>query len=180
MDIHNAWEKALENTQIVRGRARELNTFSETRIPYIFLAEALVNSGDTIVRKGEVVAKKPTIILPADMPYLEGFDFEKEYELGHEMVMNFLLVRGVSFPSMKYNNRVSSLDVHEGHLDKTINYYKDNLQRKEDVHSGLIIGPEDCWQLSVLIFLCMQIARSANSDIRRLLERFGKNKRRRK
>jgi hypothetical protein len=48
------------------------------------------------------------------------------------------------------------------------------LERREDVHSGLIVGPEDCWQFSVLIFICTQVARSLNSDIKRLLEDFRK------
>ncbi|MBU1146880.1 MAG: hypothetical protein KKD11_00840 [Candidatus Omnitrophica bacterium] len=172
MNIQDAWEKALEKTKIIRPRAQELQTFSDTNITYTFLAEALVNKGDTIVRKGEVVVEKPAIILPSNLPQFEGFDFEKELEIGHEMVMNFLLVRGVSFPSMKYNNKTASLNIYDGHIDKAISYHSDMLQRKEDVHSGLVVGPEDCWQFSVLIFICTQIAKSANSDIRRLLERF--------
>lgn len=172
MDIQNAWEKALENTKIVRSRAQELHTFSDTNLSYIFLAEALVNAGDTIVRKGEVMVNKPAIILPSNLPQFEGFDFEEVFEFGQDMVTNFLLVRGVTFPSMKYNNKTDSLDIFEGHLEKAIGYYSDMLQKKEDVHSGLIVGPEDCWQFSVLIFLCSQVAKSANNDIRKLLEHF--------
>lgn len=174
MNIQDAWEKALKKTKIIRPRAQELQTFSDTNINYTFLAEALVNKGDTIVRKGEVIVERPSIILPSDMPQFQGFDFEKEFGLGQDMVTNFLLVRGVSFPSMKYNNKAYSLDIYDGHIEKAIVHYSDMLQRREDVHSGLVIGPEDCWQFSVLIFTCTQIAKSANSDIRRLLDRFGK------
>lgn len=174
MNIQDAWEKALKKTRIIRPRAQELQTFSETNVAYTFLAEALVNRGDTIVRKGEVMVEKPAIVLPSNSPQFEGFDFEKEFEIGQDIITNFLLVRGVSFPSMKYNNKTDSLNIYDGHIDKAIKYYSDMLQRKEDVHSGLVVGPEDCWQFSVLIFTCTQIVKSANSDIRRLLERFRK------
>lgn len=172
MNIQDTWEKALRNTRILRNRAHELQTFSDTKLSYIFLAEAIVNSGDTIVRKGEVVVEKPTIIMPFNLPQFDGFDFEKELGIDKDMLMNFLLVRGVTFPSMKYDNKINSLDVFEGHLDRATSYYSDLLERKEDVYSGLIVGAEDCWQFSVLIFICMQVARSTNSDIKRFLERF--------
>jgi len=172
MNIQDAWEKALKKTKIIRPRAQELQTFSDTNLPYVFLSEALVNRGDTIVRKGEVMVEKPAIILPSNLPQFEGFDFEKEFEVGRDMVMNFLIVRGINFPSMKYNNKTGSLNIYDGHIDKAIKYYSDRLQCREDVHAGLVVGPEDCWQFSVLIFICTQIVRSANTDIRKLLERF--------
>ena len=174
MNIHDMWEKALKHTKIIRFRAHSLQTFSDTNIPYIFLAKALVNAGDTIVRKAEVVVDKPSIILPSNFPQFDGFDFNKEFELSQDLVTNFLLVRGITFPSMKYNNETRSLKIYNGHIEKAISYYSDTLERREDVHSGLIVGPEDCWQFSVLIFICTQVAKSVNSDIRKLLEEFGK------
>lgn len=172
MNIQDNWEKALKKTKIIRARTQELQTFSDTQLPYIFLAEAFVNKGDTIVRKGEILVEKPAIVLPHNLPQFYGFDFEKEFSAAHDMVMNFLLVRGINFPSLKYNNKTSSLDIYEGHIDKAVGHYSDMLERKEDVHSGLIVGTEDCWQFSVLIFICTQVAKSANSDIRKLLEDF--------
>jgi len=174
MNIQDNWEKALKNTKIIRSRAQDLHTFSDTQLPYVFLSEALVNTGDTVVRKGEVSLEKPAIIFPHNLPQFNGFDFEKEFSTGQDMVTNFLFVRGITFPSMKYNNKTSSLDIYDGHIEKAIDYYSDMLERREDVHSGLIVGPEDCWQFSVLIFICTQVARSANSDIRKLLEDFRK------
>ncbi len=66
MNIQDAWEKALKKTKIIRPRAQELQTFSDTNLPYVFLAEALVNRGDTIVRQGEIKVEKPAIILPSN------------------------------------------------------------------------------------------------------------------
>ncbi|OQA53654.1 MAG: hypothetical protein BWY42_01816 [Candidatus Omnitrophica bacterium ADurb.Bin277] len=81
-------------------------------------------------------------------------------------------MRGIRFPSMKYENKVNSLDIHEGKLQRAIDRYSRLLQKQENVTTGLVIGPEDCWQFSVLIFVCMQALRSADTDIRKIFERY--------
>lgn len=174
MDIQERWEKAVKHTEIIRSRITPLLTFHTTELPYIFLAESDINVGDTVVRKGRVNVEKPSIILPGDIAQFEGFEFEKDYSISHDMITTFLLVRGVRFPSLKYSNQVCEIDVYEGSLQKAIDLYSDHLQKSEDVHSGLIVGPEDCWQFSVLIFVCGMVARSANEDIRRILDDFRK------
>ena len=90
------------------------------------------------------------------------------------MITNFFLVRGIEFPSLKYNNKTYSLDIFEGRLSRAIEKYTQELQKEENVTSGLIIGPEDCWQFSVLIFICMQIVRSADNDIKSFMNRWNR------
>jgi len=175
MDIQELWQKALKQTDIVRSRIKELSAFDITHMPYIFLSESTVNQGDTVVRRGKVDVAKPMLVLPEYSPQFEGFEFEDSFKLGEQMITNFLLVRGITFPSLKYNNTVSSLDVYEGKLKKAINDLLDMLQRREDVHRGLIVGPDDCWQFSVLLFICMAVSKSASSDIRKILDKFKKN-----
>jgi hypothetical protein len=147
-----------------------LATYDTTRLPYICLSESSVNSGDTAVRRGEVRVEKPAIVLPYNAPQFEGFDIEKVMHVNEELFKSFLLVRGVQFPGLKYNNQSHSLDVHEGSLSRAIAHFKSELQKSENVHTGLIAAPEDCWQFSVLLFVCGQVARSADGDIRRLMD----------
>ncbi len=77
-------------------------------------------------------------------------------------------------PSLKYQNKTFSLGIYDGDLSRAIDHFSDELQRVEDVQAGLLAGPEDCWQFSVLIFICSQIARNADTDIRRLMEKYKK------
>lgn len=172
MDIHEAWEKALKRTEIIRPRIQPLATFEATQIPYVFLAESVVNHGDTVVRRGEVTVEKPTLILPPHLPQFEGFEFEKQFSGVEDYLTTFLLVRGIRFPSMKYENKIASLDIREESLSKAVAFFSQELQRQENVSTGLVIGPEDCWQFSVLIFICGQITRSAEGDIRKLFDGF--------
>ncbi len=176
MDIHSSWTKALRQTEVIRFRAKPLHAFETTHLPYIFLAESTVNSGDSVVRKGEVMVDKPQIILPSDLPQFEGFDFEKESKLNQDLLTSFLLIRGVRFPSFKYQNKTDSLDVFEGRLKAAIDRYGRELAHEENVSTGLIVGPEDVWQFSVLIFICLQVQRSAEGDIRRLMDDHRKQK----
>lgn len=172
MDIHESWEKALKNTEIIRPRVQGLMTFKDTSVPYIFLSESSVNFGDTVVRKGEVIVERPSLILPPHSPQLDGFELGERFNENY--LFNFLLVRGIQLPSMRYNNTTNLLDIFEGGLAKAIGYYKDQLQQTENVSAGLVTGPEDVWQFSVLIYCCSQIARSADIDIRKLLDEYRK------
>ena len=51
-------------------------------------------------------------------------------------------------------------------------FNKGLTEKEENVTSGLIIGPEDCWQFSVFIFICTQILRSADNDIKSFMNRW--------
>ena len=149
-----------------------LSSSDATSIPYIFLAESAINLGDTVLRRGKVLVHRPAIILLEDMPQFEGFEFQKDYQASPDIVKMFLLIRGVSFPSLKYQHQVSQIDIYEGHLEKAKEYFKDELQRREDAETGLIVGVEDSWQFSLLIYVGLLMSKSLPSDIRKLWEKF--------
>ena len=54
MNIEDLWQKAIHETRVIRPRLKSLSINSATELPYIFLAESLVNRGDTVVRKGKI------------------------------------------------------------------------------------------------------------------------------
>ena len=172
MDMQESWEKAIEKTEIIRPRIQELSTFSTTELPYVFLAESSINVGDTVVRKGMVLAEKPSLILPLGLPHFEGFKLKEELHIDEDTLKNFFIVRGVKFPSLKYNNKTYSLDLFEGPLKKAIAQHSDKLQREENMATALIVGSEDCWQFSLLLYICSQVVKSAHGDIKRLLNKF--------
>jgi hypothetical protein len=174
MGLDEQWEKALGSTEVLRLRLPKLATLKNTETPYIFLAESLVNNGDTVVRSGKIMLHKPAIILPENLPQFEGFEFEEDSGIDEEMLKTFFLVRGVSFPSLKFKNETSRVDVYEGSLQKAIEHFKDNLESSEDVDTGLIVGSSDCWQFSLIIYAGMLMAKSMDSDIKWFEERFKK------
>jgi len=178
MDIQELWDNARQRTEIVRLRLQELATFESTTVPYIFLAESSLNQGDTVVRKGQVVIERPSIVLPTFSPQFEGFDFEKDLRVTDDAVATFLLVRGIQFPSLKYRHQVSSLDVLERPLNKAIEHWQEQLTSAEDVQTGLLVGPEEAWQFSLLLLVGALVVRSAEGDLRRILEAWRKRQQR--
>lgn len=169
MMLEELWERAKENTEILKQRIGFLSSIENTSLDYIFLAESCINIGDTVVRKGKILVHKPLIILPKEFPVFEGFEFEN-----NEMLIPFLLMRGVSFPSLKYSNITSSIEVYEAPLSKAIDDFIDRLEAKEDIYTGLIKGEEDIWQFSLLIYVVSLINHSATRDIKRAIEDFKK------
>lgn len=174
MDLQKLWDEALKKTEILRMRLQELATFEATAVPYIFLAESSLNQGDTIVRQGHVLIERPSIILPHFSPQFEGFEFDTELHLSEEAIATFLLVRGIQFPSLKYRHQISSLDVLEQSLQTAIKQYSERLQRAEDIKTGLVIGPEEAWQFSLLLLVGALVIRSAQGDLQRILDEWKK------
>ena len=169
MDMQEHWERALRGTEIVRPRVLPLATFQATRLPYRFLAESSLHPGDAVVRTGQVVVTKPWIALPGASPHLEGFAMDDERPIDPDFLVNFLLIRGVSFPSLRYKHELSTLELREGSLAEAVAHYRRQLEEREDVATALLVGPEDVWQWSVLIFVATMMGRSAVDDVRRLL-----------
>ncbi|MCK4519254.1 MAG: hypothetical protein KAU12_03950 [Candidatus Omnitrophica bacterium] len=171
MDIEKLWEKALKKTEIQRARLNKLHTFKATELPYTLLTESSVNIGDTVVRKGTIKVNKPLIIMPHQYPVFEGFNFEEDIHVGDDMLRSFLLMRGISLPSLRYSNKTYSVDLYEDSLKKAIEHYKDILQKKEDIKQGLIVGADDAWKFSLLIYVAAMVSKSASSDIQAFLNK---------
>ncbi len=172
MDIQEQWDRARKHTEIIRMRMQDLATFESTAMPYIFLAESTLNKGDTLIRRGQVMVEKPSVILPPFSPHFEGFSFDEAMHLSDEAVATFLLIRGVQFPSLKYRHQFSSLDVVEKSLREAVEESRKQLTMAEDVKTGLVIGPEEGWQFSVLMLVGALVVRSAQGDLKRILEDF--------
>ena len=171
MNLEKLWHKALEKTEIHRSRLNNLYTFQPTDLPYIFLAESSVNMGDTVVRKGRITVDKPLLILPKQYPLFEGFDFVKDLHINSKTVSSFLLMRGINLPYLKYQNKTYSIDIYEGSLKKAIEHHKKILEKKEDVQLGLIVGTDDLWQISLLIYVAAMVSKSAANDIDKFLKK---------
>lgn len=176
MNIEGLWQKAISKTEIYRARLKYLYTFDQTALSYIYLAESAVNEGDVVRRQGSVMVQRPIVFLPGDMPQLEGFEIEdRNLSIGNDAVAAFLFMRGVSFPTMKYLNQTVKLDVIPGPLSKAIKHYKEDLEKKEDINTGLLVSPEDCWQFAVLIYAAVLAAKSIPEDIKNILKRMGQD-----
>ncbi|MFH1837399.1 MAG: hypothetical protein ABH862_04740 [Candidatus Omnitrophota bacterium] len=174
MDIEQLWEKAQRKTEVVRGRVKGLLTFQSTEVPYLFMAESVLNEGHTIVRKGKVVIERPMILLPEDLPQFDGFDLEEELDIEQGTLQMFFLMRGIRLPSLKYNNATDKLDLEDRSLAQTVEKYKKKLEKEENVNTALILGPEDCWQFSLFIYMATLVGRCVRTDVMNIMDKFNR------
>lgn len=172
MDFEQKWETALKVTEIIRSRIQPLAASGATFLPYVFLCEMLADSRTTMVRKGKIEVGQPSLFLPPNTPQFEGFEMNAGLKSDVDSFMSFLLVRGVRFPSLKYNNIADDISVFDDRLSGAVKYHQDLLAREENLTTGLIVGRESCWQFSILIFAASQILKSADGDIRRLMDEY--------
>ncbi len=170
MNLREKWDKAVNQTDVVRWRKTNLATFDRTILRYAFLGKSLVNAGDTVQRKGRIVVHRPLLLLPENIPQFEGFDSLKDLGIDEDDLARFLLIRGVSFPSLKYQNETDSLDLVEKPLKDATNRLLTKLDKEDNSDTGVLVGPEDCWQFSVIIYAGGLMNRSATRDIRRILD----------
>ena len=164
MNFEEKWQKTLEETRILRFFKHPLSFQEVTVLPYIFLGPSVMNLGDTVVRKGKVEVDKPFIFLPKNIPQFMGFNLEEELGADENLLRLFFMVRGINFPSLKYKHEISTVDVCEQEPEKALESYKRELERQEDLITGLVYGPTECWQLSVLFYVSLLISRSAPRD----------------
>ncbi len=174
MDLEEKWQRTLEETKVLKFYHPNLSIHEATDLPYIFLGASVVNPGDTVVRKGHVTVDKPFIVLPQNMPQFAGFDFEQDLGTTDSDMQLFLMVRGIHFPSLKYKNESSSIEVLEKDPERLLEEYQNEIDRMEDILTGLILGPAECWQLSLLVYVGTVAGHSAARDIERYLKNLRK------
>lgn len=170
----NSYQKFIEavrNTKILRARKNYLFTFGNTRLPYVMVANSLINAGSSIIRTGEVVVEKPQIIISNDSSAFEGFDIDRSL-VDLDQVKFALMSRGISFPQMNYKNSTQFLEVVSDKLEVIIERQMNQFEDANDSRVGLIQCREDTWNLSLLHYVLTQVVRSSTSNMQEYLERY--------
>ncbi len=172
MDLEEKWQRVVKETKIIRACLTGLSSIHSTTLPYVFLGSSLVNEGDTVVRTGKITVDRPMIVLPKNLPQFKGFELQDDLGVNEDFFRSFLLIRGISFPSLKYQHESSTLDVFEGDVNQAISFHGNLLERKEDINTGLLVGPADAWQISVLVYVSILMQNSVPKDLESFLEDF--------
>ena len=174
MNLEELWQKALQETEIVRLPIKRLITFGTTNCDYIFLAPSVVNQGDTVVRKGKLDIAPPAIHVPKHKPAFEGFDEPDKDGITDDQLASFFYLRGISFPSLSYKNEPYELDLFEGSVAKAEKIFVDMVRTHEKISTGIVIGADSAWQFSVILMACHLIDTYVDNDLKLILDRIKK------
>ncbi|HEY4000641.1 MAG TPA: hypothetical protein VGO93_17355 [Candidatus Xenobia bacterium] len=166
MGFQEDFARAVRETEVRRQRTSRLLTVGTTELPYVLLSTSVVNLGDTVVRQGMVRVEPPTLLLLNRPHQFEGFEDEESPAEGL-----LALGRMARFPPGKYSNIDSQLDVFEGTLESAISQVQTRLDNAADRQTGVVIGPADLWNMSLLVYVSKMIVQSAPHDVEQLLAR---------
>jgi hypothetical protein len=163
---------AVINTKIIRAPKQSLETFGTTNIYYYLVAEAtyneIINSSETVIREGRVIAEKPRIVTPYYLSHIQGFSPEaKKY------FETLLTMSGANSPGLfySYRNEPKELNTVSDSLPAVIAKLNEDIDRKGDPLTSIIKGEDTLWDVSILKFIYEITQRSVVDNVRQLNQR---------
>jgi hypothetical protein len=169
MESEEKIRNAVKNTQIVRAPKQSLATFGLTNVYYYLVAEAtyseLINSSETVIREGRVIAERPKIVTPSYLSRVQGFSPEaKKY---FEMLMTEY---DPNSPGLfyAYRNEPKELNVVSDNVVSVIQKLNTKIDQKGDPLASIIKGEDMLWDVSILKFIYEITSRSVGENVRQL------------
>lgn len=172
MESDDRIKAAVMNTEIVRAPKQSLATFGATNVYYYLVAEAayneLVNSNETVIREGRVIAERPRIVTPSYLSRVQGFSPEaRKY---FEMLMT---IQNPNSPGLiyAYRNEPKEVNFVSENLASVITRLNDEIEQKKNPLTSLIKGEDTLWDVSILKFIYEITQNSVVENVRQLNQR---------
>lgn len=155
MDGEKAWMKAIEQTLVVRFPRQRLATFGTTTVAYYVITEPVYQSLDSgppegVVRTGRVMAERPAVITPTYAMSLQGFS-----QAAYEYLQHLADLYGANSPGIMYTfkNESEKMDIVGGMPGDIARRISDDLDRKKEDLSVVMIGVDELWDVALLKFI---------------------------
>ncbi len=167
------WIRAIEQTWIVRYPKQNLATFGITNIAYYVVTEPIYREFEQggqegVVRKGRVLAEKPTIITPTYAMNLEGFRPE-----AYEYLKQISLNMGPQHPGIlyKYKNEPENFEIVKGEPSEIAHNIAHDLEKKDQDLSVVMVGVDEWWDVALLKFIYEFTSNSVASNLQEFSSR---------
>jgi hypothetical protein len=172
MESDERIRQAVINTKIIRAPKQSLETFGTTNVYYYLVAEAtyneIINSSETVIREGRVVAERPRIVTPYYLSHLQGFSPEAKKYFETLMAMS-----GANSPGLfySYKNEPKELNTVSDSLPAVVEKLNADIDKKGDPLTSIIKGEDTLWDISILKFIYEITQRSVGDNVRQLNQR---------
>ena len=163
------WMRAIEQTYVAKFPQQHLATFGSTNISYFVVTEPIYTAIDSnkkdlegVLRKGRVIAEKPTLITPTYAMNLDGFS-----QSAYDYMKHASEVHGPNSPGIlyQYRNEPENLEILSGIPSEIASRITGDLQAKKDDLSVVIVGVDEFWDVALLKFIYEYTASSVfNTD----------------
>jgi hypothetical protein len=172
MESDERIRNAVINTEVIRPPKQNLATFGTTNVYYYLVAEAtyneLVNSQETVIREGRVVAERPKIVTPSYLSRVDGFSAEaKKY-------FEMLITQGnPDSPGLvyAYRNEPKELNVVSDNLTAVVARLNEKIDLNGDPLTSIIKGEDMLWDVSIMKFIYEITSHSVMDNVRQLNRR---------
>ena len=149
------WRRAIEQTWVVKFPKQRLATFGSTNIAYYVVTEPVYqedDSGDheSVVRTGRVIAERPAVVTPFYAMNLQGFSSE-----AYEYFRHIASESGPNSPGIlyQYRNEAGKMDIVSGPPRETAHNISDDLNRRQEEMSVVMVGVDELWDVALLKFI---------------------------
>lgn len=173
MEDQRDFMRAAEMTWVVRYPKQRLATFGMTSLSYYVVTEPIYREihpedQESVVRQGKVVADKPAIVTPFYAMNLEGFS-DDAYNYFRHLSQQY----GPNSPGIlyKYRNEAERTDILNGPPPEIAQRISDDLDRKKDDLSVVMVGVDELWDVSLLKFIYEFTSKSAVENAQELRAR---------
>ncbi len=168
--FHDLWYAA-KSTRIVYMPPKVLETFGETSVHYLVLAEDMDQADKLHLRTGVVSAARPRIITPHYYLNQAISNFGEEARQYFSQVMNAkdsarFLEYGLTFQKQEHQKTVIS-----GQLQEVAEQIGKDAQDNMRELCGVVIAVDDTWEISLLHFITELVKRSVPINARDLSRR---------
>ncbi len=163
------FDRFWKSTEVIREYKPVLYTFGDMRLPYIFAGEHEKLSDRAVVYKGEIVIRKPQIILPGAK---NGPEFKAGFEMGDEIPeMAVLMIRSMGLPYSEVSNQViTQKKIEYGKLSDVLERFEVELRQHDDDQTGLIKGLAEGVQVSLMRYSIGLMVKSAEPNVKQFME----------
>lgn len=165
MNTYPDWLRAVEQTYVVKFPQQHLATFGITNIDYFVVTEPIYKAMDSskknleaVVRKGRVIAEKPSLITPTYALNLKGFS-----DSAYEYMRHVSQAYGPNSPGLlyEYKNDSGNLEIVSGSPAEVANRISSRLVEQKNDLSVVMVGIDEFWDVALLKFIYEFTASSA-------------------
>jgi hypothetical protein len=153
MNDEEKLSRAINLTQVLRAPRQALATFGVTSIDYYLLTRPVYaegETGETVVRRGKVVANRPRIVTPYYLSQVEGFSPASRHYLERLMAEYGPHAAGVYYT---YRNEPGGLDIVSESLSQVLEKINREVDIKNDPLCTIIRGEDELWDVSLMKFI---------------------------
>jgi hypothetical protein len=172
MESEERIKNAVLNTEVIRLPKQNLATFGTTNVYYYLVAEAafneLVNSQETVIREGRVIAERPKIVTPSYLSRVEGFSAEARKYFEMLMTQGSPDSPGLVYT---YRNEPKELNIVSDNLKLVIDKLNEKIDKQGDPLISIIKGEDTLWDVSIMKFIYEITNRSLRDNVLQLNQR---------